>query len=236
MENFINHNKDIIKYLSLDPKLNEAERIISICKDSNIKVAAGHSTILHKDFVDKNFLVDAITHTFNGMKGLHHRQPGLAYTSCMDKNIFSEIICDGLHISYPMLELFFKLKGYTKTILITDSMSATGLSSGSDYKLGDIKVKVNQDGSVRKSDGGLAGSTLTMDRAVQNLVDKLSISPETAINMASLNPAKLLGIDSEQGSLAENKLANFIVLNNNLEVEATYIKGKEMFNIDNKRV
>ena len=161
------------------------------------------------------------------MHGLHHRNPGLAYAPVWRKT-YAEIICDGFHVAYPMLRLFFELKGFERAILITDSMAATGMKPGF-YQLGGIDVIVTADGRVCKGDGGLAGSTLTMDQAVRNIVAHLNVPVEKAIQMSSLNSARMLGIDQEKGGLAYGKDADFIVLNENLEVQATYIKGQSVF-------
>jgi N-acetylglucosamine-6-phosphate deacetylase len=226
---FIGENSDIIRYLALDPLHDRAREIIAYCNQLNIKVAAAHSEILYRDFLKEKTGFSSITHNFNGMIGLHHREPGLAYVGCLDQALYAEIICDGFHVAYPMLELFFKLKGDDKSILVTDSMLATGMAPGSTYQLGGIEVTLNEEGKVYKSDGGLAGSTLTMDKAVRNLVNHLAIPLEKAVQMASLNPAKLLGIDKSRGSLSKGKDADFIVLDDNLEVQATFIKGKNVF-------
>lgn len=226
---FIGENSDIIRYIAIDPLLDCAGEIVAYCVKQGIRVAAAHSEILYKDFLKEKNGYSCITHTFNGMVGLHHREPGLAYAGCMDKDLYAEIICDGFHVTYPMLDLFFKLKGFEKPVLITDAMLATGMPPGSSYTLGNITVTVNEEGKVVKADGGLASSTLTMDRAVRNIVNNLNIPVEKAVQMASLNPAKLLGIDDKKGSLAEGKDADFIVLNSELEVMATYIKGKNVY-------
>lgn len=226
---FISDNNDVIRYIAVDPCHSAAKEIVPFCKDLGIKVSAAHSGILYKDFLPKkSYGFSCITHTFNGMNGLHHRTPGLAYAACMDQDLYAEIICDGFHVAYPMLELFFKLKGYDKSILVTDSILATGMAPGS-YQLGGIEVTLNEEGKVYKADGGLAGSTLTMDKAVRNLVNNLDIAIEKVVKMASLNPAKLLGIDKSKGSLSDGKDADFIVLDDNLEVQATFIKGKNVF-------
>lgn len=226
---FIKNNSSIIAYLSLDPQHNYAETIVSNCNCWGIKVAAAHSEILYNDFLEKKASYSSIIHTFNGMIGLDHREPGLAYAACFDDDLYAEIICDGFHVDYLMLALFFKLKGYQKPVLITDAMLAAGMPPGSAYRLGNIEVTVNEDGKVVKEDGGLASSTLTLDKAVRNIVQYVGVPLDKAIQMASLNPAKLLGIDDKKGSIKEGKDADFIVLNSELEVMETYIKGENLY-------
>lgn len=228
-QKFMEEYSNIISYLAIDPLVNDSRKIVNFCVEKNIKVSAAHSEILYENFLSrKQEGYSCITHSFNGMRGLHHRKPGLAYAACMDEDLFSEIICDGFHVIYPMLSLFFKLKGYDKSILVTDSMVATGMAPGTSYKLGDIEVTVNKEGKVYKKDGTLAGSTLTLDKAVQNIVSNLEVPLERAVQMASLNPARLLEIDNNKGSIEPGKDADFIVLEKNLSVKKTYLSGQEV--------
>ena len=227
---YIEANSDIINYISIDPAQKIAEEITSFCNDLDIKIAAGHSEILYRDFTKiKNQGYRSIIHSFNGMVGLHHRNPGLAYAACMDQELYAEIICDGIHVSYSMLELFFKLKDFSKIILITDSVLAAGLKAGSYKKHNNIILKVTEDGRVYNNNGNLAGSTLTMDQALKNTVTNLEIPLIKAVQMAALNPAKLLGVSDQKGSLKVGKDADFVILNNDLDVKATYIKGEKVF-------
>jgi N-acetylglucosamine-6-phosphate deacetylase len=226
----ISQYREVIKYIAVDPALAAAEDIVAFCTGLGIRVAAAHSTILYEDFLKKKTMgFSAITHTFNGMVGLDHRHPGLAYAACMDQDIYGEIICDGHHVSFPMIQLFLHLKGYQRSIIITDSIAATGMPPGSSYTLGDVQVNVSNDGRVTKPDGGLAGSILTMDQAVRNLVQHLDLPLHEVIYMASTAPATMLGIDQFKGSLKENKDADFIILDSDLAVVATYIKGQNLF-------
>ena len=165
---------------------------------------------------------------FNGMSGLDHRRPGLAYAACMDRDLYAEIICDGHHVSYLMIELLLKLKGCRRSILITDSVAATGMCPGV-YNLGGIEVNVSADGKVTKGDGGLAGSTLTLDRAVRNVVKHLRMPLPEVIYMASTAPAAMLGLGGAKGSLGPGKDADFIILDANLEVIATYMRGEKVY-------
>lgn len=223
-------NQDIIKYMTVDPEHDDIEKIASVCRELDIKLSAGHTRISYDSFLERKKLgFSCVTHTFNGMVGLHHRNPGLAYSACLDDDIYAEIICDGHHVSYPMLKLFFRLKGYERAILVTDSMKVTGLESGRKYRIGEKNVFVHENGRLTTDEGGLAGSTLSMEEAVQNLVSRLDIPPEKAIQMASLNPASLLGIDRFKGSLIPGRDADFLVLDNSLKVRATFIKGQEHF-------
>lgn len=226
---FLTAYRGVVKYIAVDPALETAEEIVTFCAGQGILVSAAHSSIAYVDFLPKkNWGFSGITHTFNGMNGLDHRLPGLAYAACMDRDLFAEIICDGHHVSYLMAKLFFQLKDRQKSVLITDSLAATGMPRGM-YTLGDIQVELAADGKATKWDGGLAGSTITLDQAVRNLVQILNLPLHEAILMASTVPARMLGMDRFKGCLGPGKDADFIVLNSDLNVIATYIKGKNMF-------
>lgn len=219
---------DLIKYCSIDPRVQDEQKIISYCRDLDIKMGAGHTEISHQEFTEKKELYTAVIHTFNGMKGLHHRNPGLALTACMDDQLFAEIICDGLHVIFPMLKLFFRLKNLKKAILVTDAMVAAGQPRGKVTTWGKRKVKIDDQGRALLEDGTLAGSTLTMDRAYQNTVNKLNLSLVEASWAASLNPAVMLGIEDSKGSIAVGKDADFLVVDENLQIQATYLQGEKI--------
>ena len=232
-KDFISEYREVIKYIAIDPVLKTAEAIVAFCAGLGIRIAAAHSMILYQDFMKcKRWGFSAVTHTFNGMVGLDHRHPGLAYAACMDRDLYGEIICDGYHVNYSMIELFLQLKGYQRAILVTDSMGAAGMPPGS-YTLGDIHVNVSSGGKVTKADGGLAGSVLTMDQAVRNLVNHLNIPLHEAFFMASSAPAAMLGIDRFKGGVGIHKEADFIILDSDLNVMATYMKGRNLFKAGN---
>jgi N-acetylglucosamine-6-phosphate deacetylase len=165
------------------------------------------------------------THTFNAMRAIDHREPGLA-AYVLDKNaLFAEIICDGIHVDPLMVRLFFKAKEKDRIILVTDGMSATGMPDGT-YMLGDMKVEVH-DGRCT-SNGTLAGSVLTLDRGVQNLISFTDANLETAVAAASRNPSRLMGIDNSWGSLEVGRSANITVLSSAAEVIQTFLSGRSM--------
>ena len=234
----LNSSKKDIAYLTLDPLIEDADEILEFCRENEIVIAAGHSVITHQEFqavIEEGY--SSVVHTFNGMRGLHHRKPGLAFTACRDEHIFAEIICDGHHVSLPMLKMFFTLKETEKIILITDAMKMAGniTSKAADFGNNEVTdfgyqdIYIDDKGRALLADGTLAGSTLTMDRALQIAVEKAGLSLERAIRAISLNPAKLLGIADRKGSIASGKDADFVVLNNNLQIESVYCQGKEVF-------
>jgi N-acetylglucosamine-6-phosphate deacetylase len=165
------------------------------------------------------------THTFNAMRAIDHREPGLAAYVLDKHSLFAEIICDGIHVDPLMVRLFLRAKGEDRAILVTDGISATGMPDGT-YMLGDIKVEVREGRCT--SDGTLAGSVLTMDRGVRNLMEFTGVGLSTAVAAASRNPSQLMGIADDWGSLDVGRAANITVLSPSAEVIQTFLAGRAM--------
>jgi N-acetylglucosamine-6-phosphate deacetylase len=157
------------------------------------------------------------------MRTIDHREPGLAAYVLDKQSLFAEIICDGIHVDPLMVRLYFKAKEKDHIILVTDGISATGMPDGT-YMLGDMKVEVH-DGRCT-SNGTLAGSVLTLDRGVQNLMEFTGASLDTATAAASRNPSRLLGIDDNWGCLDAGRMANITVLSPSAEVVQTFLAGR----------
>ncbi|GAH49135.1 unnamed protein product, partial [marine sediment metagenome] len=168
-----------------------------------------------------------VTHTFNAMRGLHHREPGVVGAALSSPKLTVEMIADGIHLHPVVIKILLQAKGSEKVVLITDAIRATGMSEGI-YDLGGQEVTVAK-GQARLKDGTLAGSVLTMDKAVRNLVTKVWVSLMEAVQMATFNPAKRLGVEDRKGSLESGKDADIVILNKKLEVELTMIAGKVVY-------
>ena len=209
----------------------EREGAIDFIKEANamgVRVALGHSDASFDEAVDA---VDAganiFVHVYNGMSVLHHRNPGMV-GAAMSTDSYGEIICDGHHVNPNAANILMNAKGRDRIALITDCMSAGGMPEG-DYKLGEFPVVV-KDGTARlKDSGNLAGSILRLKEAVKNVVEWEIADVFEAIQMASLIPAKSLGIDDVCGKLHEGYDADFIVLDENLDLKATFLNGKRVF-------
>ena len=205
-----------------------AEDFIKKANAMGVKVALGHSDA---SFDEAVAAVDAganiFVHTFNGMSGLHHREPGMV-GAAMATDAISELICDGHHVNPNAAGILMNTKGRDKIALITDCMSAGGMADG-DYKLGEFPVRV-ENGTARLKDGGsLAGSILKLKDGVKNVVDWEIADIFEAIQMASLVPAKSVGIDNICGKLHEGYDADFIVLDYDMNLKATYLNGEAAY-------
>lgn len=202
--------------------------IVKFLLDNGIKPSLGHSDCSYtkaQEAIDKG--AHTLTHTYNAMRGIHHRDIGLLGAGLLNDSVYTELICDLHHVSAPAIELLYRLKGKDKIVLITDSMEARFLDEGQ-YELGGQKVYV-KNGVATLNDGTLAGSILRMNDAVKNIQKTLNTSLEEAIDFATINPAKNMGIEKFKGSLDIGKDADYIVIDRNLNVIKTYIAGNLVY-------
>ena len=195
-----------IRLMTVAPGLPHSEELIERATAGGVRVSMGHSNATADETIAA---IDAgatsSTHLFNAMRALDHREPGIIGTILDRDDVYAELICDGVHVAPAMVRLWLKMKGDERAMLVTDGMSATGMPDGN-YMLGDFSVEV-KDG-VCLSNGSLAGSVLTMDRAVENLRLFTGAALGTAVGLASRNPARMLGLE-HLVSLTPGAPANF---------------------------
>jgi N-acetylglucosamine-6-phosphate deacetylase len=210
--------------MTIAPELHGAADLIAHATALGVRCSMGHSDAMVCE-AERGYLAGArsATHTFNAMRAIDHREPGLAAYVLDKRSLFAEIICDGIHVDPLMVRLFLRAKDKDRIILVTDGMSATGMPDGI-YMLGDMEVEV-RDGRCT-SDGTLAGSVLTLDRGVQNLMEFTGATLNTAAAAASRNPSQLMGIDDNWGSLDVERMANITVLSPSAEVIETFLGGR----------
>jgi N-acetylglucosamine-6-phosphate deacetylase len=210
--------------MTIAPELPGAADLIAHATALGVRCSMGHSDAMVCE-AETGYLAGArsATHTFNAMRAIDHREPGLAAYVLDKRSLFAEIICDGIHVDPLMVRLFFRAKDKDRIILVTDGMSATGMPDGI-YMLGDMKVEVH-DGRCT-SDGTLAGSVLTLDHGVQNLMEFTGASLKTAAAAASRNPSQLMGIDDRWGTLDVGRTANITVLSPSADVIETFLAGQ----------
>jgi N-acetylglucosamine-6-phosphate deacetylase len=213
-----------ISVMTIAPELPGAMEVIASAAQRNVRVSIGHSDA---EFSVARKAVDAgarhATHTFNAMRPLDHRDPGIVAEVLTDDRITADIIADGIHLSPAVVQLFLRAKGIEGAVLITDAISATGMPDGS-YQLGPMLVDVKEGRCTL--DGKLAGSVLTMDRAVRNVTEFAGWSLRGAVRTATLNPARVVGLDERCGLLTPGAEANFVVLSPEGGVRATIIGGR----------
>ena len=217
-----------LKVLALAPEINNACEMIEYMNGVGIQSMLGHTNATYDE--TRAALTAGASggvHVFNGMRGIHHREPGCTGAVLMEDTQV-EVIADGVHLHPAILEMICALKTPDKVTLISDCIQAGGKPDGT-YKLGQLDVHV-KDGIAKTDSGSLAGSTLTLETAVQNLVKLAGVEFRDAIHMASLTPATFLGIEDQTGSIKLGKNADIAVLNENGQVDATFIDGDLIFN------
>ncbi|WHY77087.1 N-acetylglucosamine-6-phosphate deacetylase [Neobacillus sp. WH10] len=221
-----------IKKIALAPERKGAAEFIEFAVNDQVTVALAHSDATYdeaKQAVEKGASI--FVHTFNGMSGLHHRDPGMAGAAMNLPNVFAEIICDGHHVHPVAANILMNARGRKETVMVTDCMMAGGMPEGR-YQLGEFPVEV-KNGAARLESGSLAGSILQLKDAVKNVVAWGNATPEEAIYMASTAPAKSIGMDRECGKIAISHDADFIVLTPELELMATYLDGVCRYQAEN---
>lgn len=220
-----------LKCVALAPEYPESLSTISWLKSQNIRVMLGHTNADYQTI--KAALVagaSGVVHCYNGMSGLHHREPGTVGAAFTTPNCQTEIIADGHHVHPAALNIALRCCN-EQLLLISDAMRATGMPNG-DYYLGEMLVHM-QDNIVRTDAGGLAGSTLSLDNAVNTLADAAEISFEKAWLHGSLYPARALGIEHKLGSISVGKQANLVLLSPQKQIVATLVKGNAIYKIEN---
>ncbi len=209
---------DIVRLVTLAPELAGAVEAIETLARRSVVVSLGHST---PSLAQVNAAVAAgatmATHLFNGMSGVHHRNPGLAAACLIDDRIFVGLIADLIHVHPIALEIAFRTKPHDRTVLVTDSVAWRGGTAGA------VGITMH-DGAPRLPDGTLAGSALTMDAAIRNVVRQCGVSLEQAVRSASTNPAALMGC-TDRGSIAVGQRGDLVALDSNMHVAGVWLAG-----------
>ena len=222
IKDYLDVKPGLVKMMSLSPHTEQSIETIKFLKENGVIVSVGHSAAKFNDVMKA---VDAglshSTHTFNGMRGINHREPGVAGAVLISDKINAEVIFDKIHIHPEIVRLMIKAKGTDKVVCITDAMAATGLPNG-DYKLGELDVYV-KDGEARlKSNDSLAGSVLTMDKAFKHVIE-LGYPIYEAVKLTSTNAAIEFGLNA--GAIEVGKEADFTVLDDSYNVDMTIVNG-----------
>lgn len=213
-----------LKLVTIAPEIINGFEMIKELKETGVIISIGHSGATYEE-INKAVALGAtnITHTYNAMSGFHHRELGVVGSALLIDKLHCELIADGLHVHPLAIKGLYKLKGTDNIILVSDGISAVGMPNGI-YDLGGLEVRC-EDGAARLNDGTLAGSLLTLNKAVINMMSYVEVSIWEAVSMASLNPARLLGLDREIGSIEVGKRANIVAVDNNGEVKSVWIDG-----------
>lgn len=229
LDQWLASSKGLLKKIALAPEREGTAEFISYACKRGVVVALGHSDATYQEAVEAVEAGASVwVHAYNGMRGLNHREPGMVGAVYNIPNTYAELICDGYHVHICVCDILLHQKRPDHVVLITDCMSAGGQPDG-DYMLGEYPVTVENGTARLKSNGALAGSILQLKDGVKNIVDWGLVSKANAIMMASLIPAISVGIDEVCGQIKEGHLADFIVLDKEMNLRATYLAGKKVY-------
>nr|WP_318522915.1 N-acetylglucosamine-6-phosphate deacetylase [Photobacterium leiognathi] len=215
---------DSLIRVALAPEYQGSDEAIQWLTAQGIKPSIAHTSANFEQVTTAHqHGADCGVHLFNGMSGLHHREPGCA-GAVLFHDMLVELIADGIHVHPVMMQLAYRMKGYQKLALITDCMRAGGLNDGK-YQLGAQMITVTN-GEARTDDGSLAGSTCSLDQALRNMIMLAGVPEWEAVQMATSVPAKYVGIDDKLGFIKPGYNASFALLDPQFQIQATLIDGQ----------
>ena len=216
-----------IRLMTLAPELPGAVELTAHATARGVRVSLGHSNATTAEtLVAIAAGAVSATHTYNAMRPLDHRAPGILGTVLTDDALFAELICDGVHVAPEMVKLWWRAKGPERAILVTDALSAAGMPDGV-YRLGDFSVQVANGRAT--ANGVLAGSVLTLDRALANFIKFTGAPLEQALRLLTVNPASMTGLGDQAGALAVGQPANFVAVDSTGKLVGSVVSGQAAF-------
>lgn len=218
-----------IRQMTMAPELPNAVEVAARYRREGVLLAVGHTAADYDTAVraiEGNW--NHITHTYNAQTGLHHRAPGVLGAVLSSDEITAELIADGIHVHPGAMKVLVRCLGTDRIVLVTDAMAGAGLSDG-EYELLGIKVTV-RDGKATQEDGTIAGSAAVMNACVRNLHREAGVPLAQAVKMATLNPARAIGLSNRLGSLAQGKDASLAVIDEDVNIYLTLVRGEIVYN------
>lgn len=214
-----------VKLITLAPEVEGSLELIRFARSRGVVVSLGHSNAtLEETMAAIDLGAGNATHLFNAMRSFSHRDPGILGAVLTIPRIRAELIADGVHVSPAAVDLCLRCKGAGRILLISDAVSATGMPEGQ-YRLADMEITLSE-GVCRTPDGTLAGSILTQDQALRNMIRWSGLPVHTVLGMLTRNPAQSLGIASGKGTLAPGHDADMVLLDQDLRVHTTIVQGE----------
>jgi N-acetylglucosamine-6-phosphate deacetylase len=212
-----------VRLITIAPELPGAEELIRHAVSRGVRVSLGHSNATAAE--TKAGIAaggSSATHTFNAMRPLDHREPGILGTVLTSDDLYADLICDGVHTTPEIVRLWWRAKGPERAILITDALAAAGMPDG-EYFLGGFAVEVKGDRAMAR--GVLAGSVLTLDRALWNFVRFTGATVDDGLRLITRNPAAMTGLDHRAGSIVPGRAANLVIIDEQGKLVASIIAG-----------
>jgi N-acetylglucosamine-6-phosphate deacetylase len=223
LQKFLDAADGLVKIVTIAPEIPGAQELIEYAVAAKIVAAIGHTDA---DYDQARAAIQAgarhAVHMFNAMRPFTHRDPGVVGAILTDPEVTAEIIADGVHVAGPTIQVLLGCKGFDAVLLASDGIAATGMPDGN-YRLGNFEVTV-KDGVARNSEGKLAGSTLTLDRALRYVV-ALGVPLKDAVRMATVLPARRLGLAGKKGIIAVGADADLVALTADLRVAGVMTRG-----------
>lgn len=226
IKRYVQEAQGCLMYMTLAPELDGSHEVMDYLKEEGIHIGCGHTEAKYQTFLAaKAHGMETSVHTGNAMCQISQREIGLMGGALLDPDIYCEIICDCFHLSKEMLQLMFLIKrDNRKFIMISDSDILSGAEPG-DYWMFEKLVHVHPDGRILLDDGTINGSSKHVLYGMKQLVEELGIPLVDVILMSSLNPATLLGIHKDTGSIKVGKCADLIIIDEQMELQRTYVNG-----------
>jgi len=228
LHRLIDASRTTVRMITIAPELPGGIELVKECNRCDIKVSVGHSNASFEEMCQAiNAGLNHATHIFNALRRVHHRDPGVMGTIFINPEVTVDVIADYYHVHPAVLTFLFMVKRYSRIVLVTDSLRITGLP-GKSFVADGQKVKIT--GNVAKlPDGTIAGSVLTMNRAVKNIVALGVVPVSEALKMASLIPARVLGIADHKGSILPDFDADIVILDDDFNVLLTMVRGNIVY-------
>lgn len=215
-----------IGLVTVAPELEGAKKLIDYCVGEGIKCSIGHTDATYQQSLESfNWGITIVNHSFNAMRALHHREAGVVGAMLLTKGLFCELISDGVHVGEPAIRLLIQNVGADHIVLVTDGIIAQNSGDGK-YSTEAFSFEV-RDGVARLSDGTLAGSTLTMDRALRNMLSMTSLDLEQVVPMLTSIPCRAVGVE-DRGEIEKGKRADLTFVDDKLRIVKTYIAGRQV--------
>ncbi len=225
-QNIVGENEAHVKLITIAPELDEDFKVSEYLSSKGIMLSSGHTGVTYGELQKKiPCNLKSFTHTYNGMLGLHHREIGTVGAALLDDRFYTEVICDGIHVSNDAAKLLFKCKPKDKIILITDSISVMGLPKGI-YDLNGLLIDYNGKEAYLNGTKQLAGSTIALIDCVKNAYINCGLDLVDCINAATINPANLLGIADLKGSIEIGKHSDFCIIDDDFNIIDTILRRK----------
>lgn len=231
IEKAISDSEGLLKLFAIAPEIPGSLEVMNFMKEHNVKLAIAHSDCnaqQTREAIQNG--IQIATHLGNVMTGIHHRDIGVLGECLMNDQVDCELICDGMHVCLDMVELVLRLKDNRRIMMISDCSQFSGAPVG-EYRsfFPGSSLYVHEDGFVKSGEGRICGSSKPVLYGIQNLVEKLHMPLEEVIQLSSLNACRVYGFDQEKGSIKVNKDADFVVLDDDYQVVATFVEGIKVY-------